>query len=589
MDIDHGTEKILDLVKKAYEGKVMLPDFQRNFVWERQNIEEFIESLLDNVFVGTFLILKTSKGMEPFKCIFVQGAEKVNPNIKEDPEKIILDGQQRLTSLFYAIYDPDTPLKNTELPYVFFIDLEKLAEDNIDESVFSYPKEHRFYKYLLNNNGKYDIEKLKEKKIIPLTMFKDITEFDEIWHEHFKSLFDKEIAKKIKNYLNNLFQYDLITLSLPPQYCKEPDKIVVLFEKLNRTGIKLSTYDILVARLYKFINLREEWENLFADSKNYHNILKFASYEIENTKVPFSFIQALALSKDKSIKDKDLIKLDEKIINKTEYKRVVDIAENKVFKILFDINRFGICDNIHKWLPYSTIIIPLLALYLKHKNVDSKKIDIWYWSVVFTESYSGTIESKIMKDFREVSKWFEDDSAEPEIVKDLKEQIQKEIFSLKNVKKPNSSLYRGVFNLIFKNNPVDFYEPDNIAYQKLEDHHIFPKSFFKLKGVDVDPDIVLNRTLIFEETNKKISNKAPADYIKDMIEIQMKKNISYENAEMNVKKLLEKHFINSEMYEILKNTGKDLPKEKIKENYDKFIELREKLIISRIKQLIDLY
>ncbi|MGB9844072.1 MAG: hypothetical protein ACPLN1_07035 [Caldisericia bacterium] len=171
-----------------------------------------------------------------------------------------------------------------------------------------------------------------------------------------------------------------------------------------------------------------------------------------------------------------------------------------------------------------------------------------------------------MKDFREVSKWFEDDSAEPEIVKDLKEQIQKEIFSLKNVKKPNSSLYRGVFNLIFKNNPVDFYEPDNIAYEKLEDHHIFPKSFLKLKDIDIDPDIVLNRTLIFEETNKRISNKAPADYIKDMIEIQMKKNMSYENAEMNVKKLLEKHFVNSEMYEILKSIKKELTKEQIKEN-----------------------
>ncbi|MGB9844073.1 MAG: DUF262 domain-containing protein [Caldisericia bacterium] len=258
----------------------MLPDFQRNFVWERQNIEEFIESLLENVFVGTFLILNTSKGKEPFKCIFVQGAEKVNPNIKENPEKIILDGQQRLTSLFYAIYDPATPLKNTELPYVFFIDLEKLAEDNIDESVFSYPKEHRFYKYLLNNDGKYDIEKLKEKKIIPLTMFQDLLEFDDIWYENFKFLFNKEESIKIKKYLKNIFDYDLITLSLPPKFNEEPEKIVVLFEKLNRTGIKLSTYDILVARLYKFINLREEWEILFSDSKNYHNILKFASFEM---------------------------------------------------------------------------------------------------------------------------------------------------------------------------------------------------------------------------------------------------------------------------------------------------------------------
>ncbi len=159
-------------------------------------------------------------------------------------------------------------------------------------------------------------------------MFQDLSEFDDIWYENFKFLFNKEESIKIKKYLKNIFDYDLITLSLPPKFNEEPEKIVVLFEKLNRTGIKLSTYDILVARLYKFINLREEWEILFSDSKNYHNILKFASFEMENTKVPFSFIQALVLSKDKSIRDKVLIKLDEKNINKNEYKRVIEIAEN---------------------------------------------------------------------------------------------------------------------------------------------------------------------------------------------------------------------------------------------------------------------
>jgi hypothetical protein len=586
MDIDHGTEKILDLVRRAYKGEVMLPDFQRNFIWERQSIEEFIESLLEKVFVGTFLILKTVKDREPFKCIFIQGAEEVNPNVEARASTIILDGQQRLTSLFYAIYSPDIPLKNTERPYAFFIDLQKLAEDNIDEAVFSHSKDHRFFRNFLKGKNSFDIEKLKEARVIPLALFQDESDFGDIWHEYFKGLFDKEVAKKVKNYLDNIFHYDLITLSLPTFFNEEPDKIVVLFERLNRTGIKLSTYDLLVARMYKFIKLREEWEKLFNDANNYQSIKTLASNRIDNTNVPFSFIQALVLSREKSIKDRDLIKIDSEILNKDEWKRVVEIAEKKVLSRLFYRSNYGIGEDIERWLPYSTIVIPLLALYLKHKHPDVGKIDKWYWSVVFSESYSGSTESKIMKDFREVSRWFDDNLLLPEVVKDLRVQMRTRAYSLKDVKRVGSSLYKGVFNLIFMNNPIDFYELEDIAYNELNDHHIFPKNF--LKVVNVDPDIVLNRTLIFDRTNKIISNKSPEDYIKEMIEIQRKKNVSHNEAEDKIKEILEKHFINCEMYEILKNTSKDLPKEKIKENFERFIDLREKLILAKIKELIGL-
>lgn len=585
-EIENGKPKILDLVRGAYKGEVMLPDFQRNFVWDRQSIEEFIESLLEKVFVGTFLVLRTIKGKEPFKCIFVQGAEKVNPDINNNVSTIVIDGQQRITSLFYAIYSPDIPLKNTERPYAFFIDLKKLAEDNVDEAVISFAKDHRFFRSIWRKGKGFDIERIREQKLLPLTLLQSDNKFNDIWYEHLKSLFEEKIAEKVKSYLNNILEYNVITLSLPVSLNDEPEKIVVLFERLNRTGIKLSTYDLLVARFYKFMNLREEWENLFNESNNYQNIKRLASFRIDNTSVPFSFVQALVLSNEKSIKDRDLIKIDDRILKKTEWKRVVQVAENKVLSKLFNQSNYGIGMDVDKWLPYTTIVIPLLALYLKYEHPDVGKIDKWYWSVVFSENYSSSTESKIMKDFREVSKWFEDNSLVPEVVRDLRDQIQKGAYSLKDVKRVGSSLYRGVFNLIFRNDPVDFFEPENIAFNELNDHHIFPKKF--LRGVSVDPDIVLNRTLIFDKTNKIISDKSPADYIKQMINIQKKKNLTDYEAEEEVKKILEKHFINEDMFEIMKRTSINLSKHEIKEKFELFIDIREKLLLAKIKELIGL-
>ncbi|ABR31526.1 DUF262 domain-containing protein [Thermosipho melanesiensis] len=137
MNLSQSKEKILDLIKVAYKGELVLPDFQRNFVWQRSDIEELIKSLLENVFIGTFLILDTNHRVIPFKPIFIQGVQKVNPEVKQNPKKLLLDGQQRLTAIFYAIYSPNLPLRYTETPYKFFIDLEKLAKDDVENAVFS--------------------------------------------------------------------------------------------------------------------------------------------------------------------------------------------------------------------------------------------------------------------------------------------------------------------------------------------------------------------------------------------------------------------------------------------------------------------
>lgn len=575
MELEWSKKKLLELVRKAYHGEVMLPDFQRNFVWARNDIEELICSLLERMFIGTFLIQRVNPTDVPFKVIPIEGADKINGNFTPKPEIIVLDGQQRLTSLFYALYSPDIPLKNTTNPYAFFIDLQELSIDTIEDAVFSWSKQWREYKSLLNGNGEYKLSELKKERILPLTFLADEFNFWKLWYGEFRSLFGEDKAQKIENYLKNIIDYQVHVLSIP--LTEKPEDIAILFERINRTGIKLSIFDLLTARLYKFINLRTEWENAFNEK---YWLKQIASNDIKNTKIPYYIIQGLALSEGMSIKARDIIKIDSTTLNKTAWKKAVEILENKILSRLFDVSEYGIAD--YRWLSYPSMISIWLGLFIKAEkgeiDIDINKINKWYWSVIFTERYSGSTETKQTKDFKDLVAWLTDSNKLPEAIADMRSKL--DIMKI-DTKYPGSSIYKGVFNLLFRRGAWDFYEKDKIKFsvKDLEDHHIFPRKFLENKNVKVEKDIVLNRTLILSSTNRKISRKAPATYIEEMIRIH--------GSEKEVKRILEKHFINEEMFEILKSVKESSTPDEIKEKFERFITLRGNLIKDEIRKLVE--
>ncbi len=574
MELEWSKKKLFELVRKAYYGEVMLPDFQRNFVWARNDIEELLCSLLERMFIGTFLIQRVNPTDVPFKIIPIEGTNKVNGNFIPQPEIIVLDGQQRLTSLFYALYSPNIPLKNTTNPYAFFIDLQELCSDNIEDAVFSWSKQWREYKALLDGNGGYSFSELKKKRVLPLTFLANESEFWKLWYGEFRSLFNEDEAQKIEEYLKYIIEYQVHVLSIP--LTEKPEDIAILFERINRTGIKLSIFDLLTARLYKFINLRTEWESAFNEK---HWLKQFSSNDVKNTKIPYYVIQGLALSKGISIKARDIIKIDSSTLNKNSWQDALEILENKILSRLFDVSEYGIAD--YKWLSYPSMISIWLGLFLKAENrgikIDIEKINKWYWSVIFTERYSGSTETKQTKDFKDLITWLNNADKVPEVISDIRSKLA--VLRI-DTKYPGSSIYKGVFNLLFRKAAWDFYEKDKIKFsvKDLEDHHIFPRKFLENKNVDVEKDIVLNRTLILSSTNRRISKKAPSTYIEEMIKIH--------RTEEKVKQILRKHFINEEMFELLKTAREDLAPEQIKEIFNRFIYLRELLIKNEIKRLI---
>jgi len=193
-----------------------------------------------------------------------------------------------------------------------------------------------------------------------------------------------------------------------------------------------------------------------------------------------------------------------------------------------------------------------------------------------------------MRDFKGLCKWIDDTSKIPESVQNFRAQLRSSAYTFKDVKKPNSSKYIGVFNLLFRNEAKDFYRDAPISFNELEDHHIFPKNFVRRHNADVEWDTVLNRTLILDKTNREISNKSPAEFIMQSIKNRVEAGkISEYQAEADLKESLKAHFIDEEMYLILKGTDDSLTTEQIEVNFTRFIEKREQLINERIQSLIN--
>jgi hypothetical protein len=140
MEITPDKQKIVGLVEQANLGKLCLPQFQRDFVWPRDQVADILRSILRRYFIGSVLLLRCDPNLPPFKSRFFIGA---NPTLKDPkPEMLVLDGQQRITALLYAMTGPEEPfLKGMNKRLWFFVDLMKMITDRDDDDiVVSFPK-----------------------------------------------------------------------------------------------------------------------------------------------------------------------------------------------------------------------------------------------------------------------------------------------------------------------------------------------------------------------------------------------------------------------------------------------------------------
>ncbi len=585
-------EPMLELVNKIYEGKIALPEFQRSFVWSNQDIKDLLVSILNGYFIGTFLFLRRGDEFD-FEIRYFEGVDKVNSGLTPKPEekrvdKVVLDGQQRLTALFYVLYSPpEIKPKGTYYPYRYFVKIdERLSGKEWDDAIVLISENDRIRNIEIKtdqNHRKYSFKELLEisgsfknllyKKefkeycfengLLPFVFLRSRDKLED-WLEDYsdylseKGLTHEEIKvkkKKVRDLFKNWFDFKVPSLTLEGKPFYE---VAEIFERINRTGIELSVFALATAVYFKKkINLRDWWKEYYTSDMSV--IRKFCSEDDEN--YPKYILQIMALLQGKEVKKRVLINPKEFILDYEKWNEACKLLDDALMRLENTITGYGVIRP--DLLPYKPIVVTLAALLRHCKNdEDYKKVDVWYWSSVFTGRYAGSSDTAIKQDYDQVRGWLKNGKEIPDVVKEAENRIDE--MNLRNVDR--GALYKAILNLMTLKHPIDFFSGQSIELVRLNDHHIFPKkSGIKL----IHENSILNRTLIQDETNKKIWKKKPSQYLAEMEE----KLGSWDK----IKTILETHLIDEKCLEAM-----------MSDNYEEFIKARERVILEEMKRKISL-
>lgn len=583
------------LVNRLREGRFVIPDFQREFEWNPWDIRELMRSIFLDYYIGSLLLWKgKDESFKALSCEPIQGFQgDGNPNY------IVLDGQQRLTAIFYAFLAPNIPLPNRANKAVFFVRVDKFMAEDYDEA-FNYDwLSKRWSKVLDNQTIQY------QEHIFPLSiigsggwdLYEWVKNYQEFWESKAKKNAENdhsdEYAIAQQHAINaQLFgehlkgiteQYQISFIELDKELAI--DKVCDIFTQINSRGIRLDVFDLVNALLKpKGLQLKHMWRKAasrldFVDTPKMNVYVLQVMSILRQAYCSPKYLYFLLPGEHKPIREPDGTRRKEILISDgeefEERWNIAVAALEHAIKLLRHPQEFGAISS--NYLPYVSILPVFAAMQTHIKSLQAnkqleaqRKIRKWYWASVFINRYSGSVESTSARDYLDMKEWIDDNEKEPQLIQEFKESF-KNLELRKEVKK-GSSIYNGIFNLFILQGARDWMTGNVPQFNELDDHHIIPASWGKehIEGNLIHT--ILNRTPLTAITNRKVINdRLPNEYLPELIK---------ENGETTVRSILESHFISINAQKIL------LRDPFTPDDYDLFLNERRLTIIEAIENLL---
>jgi hypothetical protein len=567
------------LLRECAAGTLQLPDFQRSWVWGEDRILSLIASISRAFPIGALMTLRSGNGTTAiFARRPIQGAPKAAENAA--PGALILDGQQRMTSLYQAclrqaVVETITP-KNKLVKRWFYIDIAKalLADADREDAIFGAPEDRRI-KTNFDKTVVVDLstpEREYEQLMFPLNR---VFEWDE-WQDGFGDYWiakgdiaKRDVFKKFKNdVLLNFKSYHVPVIELAQDTSHEA--VCLVFEKVNTGGKALDAFELLTAMYAaQGHKLRDDWLGVGGKKGMQARIAEFGGAPGQEVGVlskvaSTDVLQSIALRHSKEVRlaavangtpENDLPAvratrqslLDLPLAAYLKYRDGVEEGFKKAAKFLRQQNIHRVLD-----LPYQTQLVPLAAIFAEigdkaeHAG-NMAKIARWYWCGIFGELYGSAAESRFAKDILEVPVWL-NGGPEPTTVRDGVFRPER----LSSMRTRLSAAYKGIHALLMREGAKDIrsgqaFDVTVFFDETVDIHHIFPQDWCKAQKIDVKVyDTVINKTPLSYRTNRIIGGVAPSKYLEKLQNGKTKPNGQIEDPSIPAEVLdgyLESHCI----------------------------------------------
>lgn len=582
---DSTKRSLPSLLDDIVSGKLQLPDFQRGWVWDDQRVKELLVSIARSFPVGAVMLMETGGDVQ-FEVRPVEGLAP--DSLPHAPEKLILDGQQRLTTLTQAIaqtrpVDTQT-IKGKKVKRHYYVDIDMALEgaERIEEAVFSV-NENRQQLKNFDREVKLDLSSRElecQQMCFPCDRVFQWSEWLQDLNRYNPGGLDT-FLKFQAQILQAFNDYQLPIIELKKETSKEA--VCLVFEKVNTGGVQLSVFELVTAGFAAAgYNLRDDWygsDIRKVDSRQRRLAGDPLLKQVKNTE----FLQAITLLTTHARKQADIAagKQGKKIrpvsakrasvldLQLRDYQRWADDVEAGYRQAAHFLRGQGLFNP--KELPYGTQVVPLAAVLTKlgdrwREPQIHAKLACWYWCGVLGELYGGAVETRVANDLDELLQWVENDTVVPRTVREADFQVER-FYSLRS---RLSAAYKGINTLILRDGARDFFWQMTVKALDEQDinldiHHIFPKKWCQDRGMEwKDFDYILNKTPISFKANRKIGGRAPSEYLRLL---QTDKQVQLDDVGMDA--ILQSH---------------EIPVEALRaDDFDRFIKEREQLF----KALID--
>ncbi len=530
------SKKYSDLINEIQKGIIKIPKFQREFVWSIDKTAKLLDSILKGYPIGTFILWQTDERINDIKNVG-------NLEIPETPDgtkvQYVLDGQQRITSLFAAYLGAQiqkTGEKKVTDYSGIVVNLDKNLGENDDQVITAEPT--------------------GEKHI---SLF-DVLNFSYSKARELSEKFSEDELELINAYSTAFKTYEFSTVVLRKE---DIDSAIEVFTRINTGGQTLTLFEIMSAKTYdeeQQFDMQAEWESFIKE-------LEAIKYEGVSSTVVLSLL-SLVLSRTKECKRKTILALDKQAI--------IDNWEDAISALKDSIDYFRTTYRIpvSQLLPYDSLLVPFAYFYFLNKEKpesDQRKyLEEFFWRMSLSYRYSSSTESRLAQDIKRIDLILKNQRPD---YSDIKVDLDSPKTLIDTNFSAGNSYCKAVLCLLAYQEPKDFQDNGKVildnSWLKIASsknyHHFFPKKYLENNEI-ANSNSLVNITFVSDRLNKRtIRARAPSSYVGDF---------SDENSDIN--KALNSHFIDINGFGIESD------------DYDTFLNERAKRIFAELKARIDL-